>query len=318
MSFRRAYQIILVALGLIALAGLAHGQQQSKRLILKDGSYQIATKWEMKGDHVRYYSAERYEWEEVPNSLVDWLATEKFNKERESGATRQTSEEARQVDAEEEAERKAEEARSPQVAPGLRLPPTGGVFLLDTWRDQPELIELAQNGADLNKQTGTNILRATINPLAKNKQTMELKGLNARVQAHVQQPVIYLNIEPDENAKPSEKPTYRIVRVQQKAKDKLRVVGALKIGLTGKMKEEAASVPTSVEPVSGGWLKVAPTVPLAPGEYAVMEMLGEQINMFVWDFGVNPGAPENPGTWKPSPSNKAGAKEAPVLRGKQQ
>jgi hypothetical protein len=312
--FRQIYLLILLLLAVVALAVLVHGQQLSKRLILKDGSYQPVTKYEIKGERVRYYSAERFEWEEVPKSLVDWPATEKFNKQREAGISPPLSEEARQVSAEELAERQAEAARSPEVAPGLRLPPTGGVFLLDTWRDQPELIELVQNGADLNKQTGSNILRATINPLAKKKQTMELKGLNARVQAHVQQPVVYLNIEPDENAKPNEQPSYRIVRAQQKTKDKKRVVGALKIGLTGKVKEEASAVPTSVEPVSGGWVKIAPTVALQPGEYAVVEMLGEQINMFVWDFGVNPSAPENQGTWRPvQPARSPGA--GPVLNG---
>src|ERR1700736_3363247 len=145
----------------LAMATFAPAQQLAKRLILKDGSYQLATKWEVKGERVRYLSAERNEWEEVPNSMVDWAATEKYEKNRAAG---QPAPEALQLDQELEAERQADEQKSPHVAPGLRLPEDGGVVLLDTFQSQPQLVEPQQNSGELNKNMKGNLLRATINP----------------------------------------------------------------------------------------------------------------------------------------------------------
>src|ERR1700761_7524675 len=91
---------------LLALAALA----ESKRLILKDGSFQKVTQYQMVGDRVRYYSAERSEWEEMPKELIDWAATEKYEKDRAAGKV--PSENARTVDAEEAAERAKLEAET--------------------------------------------------------------------------------------------------------------------------------------------------------------------------------------------------------------
>src|SRR6266478_8801895 len=94
---------------LLAIFTMAHAEERAKRLILKDGSYQLATKYEIKGDRVRYYSAERYLWEEVPSSMVDWDATKKWEAQADAGV-RSTQEEMNKEDA---AEQAAEEAKSP-------------------------------------------------------------------------------------------------------------------------------------------------------------------------------------------------------------
>jgi hypothetical protein len=286
---------------------------QARRLILKDGSYQSVTKYEVHGERVRYFSAERGEWEEVPKSLIDWDATDKFEQGREQG---KLAPEAVELDKQLDAERKAEQARSPQVAPGLRLPDEGGIFLLDTYENQPQLSELQQSGGELEKNTKTNVLRAAINPFAGVKQTIELPEEHARIQSHTTVPSLYINIDSNNNdanqgapatvqaagEPPPLAPTERLKIIRIEVKAGKRVAGAVKIAVTGKMKADERFVAATVTPMTGGWIKLTPTEPLATGEYAVAEMLGKEgMNLYVWDFGVNPAAPANQSAWKPDP-----------------
>jgi hypothetical protein len=322
---------VLLALLALFLALPAPAQDLSRRLILKDGSYQLITKYEVKGERVRYMSAERDEWEEMPSSLVDWPATEKFEKDRAAGAS---VPEAVQLDKEIEKERETEEAQLPQVAPGLRLPEPSGVFLLDSFQGETQLNEIQQTAGDVNRNTKGNIFRGAINPVASAKQTIELDGAHATVQSHVGVPSLYINIEDEPNqpaqpAQPTSKDSsrgaqgpqqpeqpqqaeqpivpfdrFRIVRTEVKGGK--RIVGDVKRQVTGKVSQEQHVVKTTIDRVSGGWLKLTPTEPLAPGEYAVVEIMGKEgMNLYLWDFGVNPKAPANANPWKPE------AKDAP-------
>jgi len=332
-SFTQRTGVLLAAILGLALFCLptipAAAQNQARRLILKDGSYQSVTKYEVHGDRVRYYSAERGEWEEVPNSMVDWDATEKFEQGRQEG---KPAPEAVELDKELEAERQAERARSPEVAPGLRLPDEGGIFLLDTYENQPQLAEVQQSGGDLEKNSKSNILRAVINPLAGSKQTIELPGPHSRIQSHTTVPSLYINIDLNNNAgapaSATEKPAageppapalasserFKIIRVE--VKNGKRVAGTVKVAVTGNTKTDERFVAATSTTLTGGWVKLAPNEPLAVGEYAVAEMVGKEgMNLYVWDFGVNPSAPANAFTWKPeAPAAAPKTEQAPELQ----
>src|SRR5450631_198895 len=292
---------------LLALPSHCAAQAQSKRLILKDGSYQIATKWEIKGDRVRFFSVERNEWEEIPNSLVDWDATKKYEEDR---ATGKESKEAAELEKEMQEEREEEELRSPHVAAGLRLPPEGGVYALDTYLSMPELVPLDQSTGEVNRHTGHNVLRAAINPLAGAKETIDIAGPRSKIQIHASLPAIYINLDASqqEPASDSAKPgaelpwdRFRIVRAE--VKNDKRVVGALKSSVTGKTSQEQETVPATAEQMSEGWIKLTPKAPLEPGEYAVAELLGKQgMNSYVWDFGVHADAAANLSVIRPDPT----------------
>ncbi len=316
-------------LALVLLLGLpAAAQDTTRRLILKDGSYQLVTKYEVKGDRVRYYSTEREDWEELPNSLVDWPATEKYEKDRAANAS---VPEAVELDKELARDEELAEAKLPEVAPGLRLPENQGVFLLDNFQGEPQINELQQTAGDINRNTKGNIFRGAINPVAGLKQTIELDGAHAKIQTHVAVPSIYINVDqelpaadvparPDSTKQQPQQPQqaqqamvpfdrFRIVRTEVKG-DK-RVVGSVKRQVTGKISEDQHLVKTTVTRVTGGWLKVTPTETLAPGEYAIVEMMPKEgMNLDVWDFGVNSKAPANANPWKPEKKTAPSAKPA--------
>src|SRR5882762_10089918 len=56
---------------------LPGGAPNGKKLILKDGDFQLVREYMRNGERVRYYSLERGAWEEIPASMIDWVATQK-------------------------------------------------------------------------------------------------------------------------------------------------------------------------------------------------------------------------------------------------
>ena len=288
------------------------------RLILKDGSYQTVSKYEIRKDRVRYISAERGgDWEELPLDLIDWAATQAYAKQHANDpifAHDPAHEETNQTAAEIDAEEKADRSRNLEVAKDLRLPDETGIWALDYFHDAPELVELEQNSGDVNERSGHNLLRSMLNGAGATKQTIQLNERHAKPALHEPQPVIYVSIDEDSDEPGPEAITVdthgasgasktiersvassRYIIVRATVKKDFRVVGSVKIGPDGNAVPAEDVTLTKAELLPGKrWLKLTPKDPLPAGDYVLMEILSaKDVNASVWDFRIDQGAGDN-------------------------
>jgi len=290
---------LLLALLLIALQGVAG---TTRRLILKDGSYQSVQKYEIKGDNVHYLSAERNEWEDIPNSMIDWDATKKYEEdlEKKSKADQKPSpEEAAKIQAQQSAE-----ARTPEVAANLKLPETGGVFALDEKQGKPFLVELTTHTSHDVGHTARDVILKKVNPIAGHKVTIELNGAHSPVRVTSPRPVFYLN--PNKDPDTGEKldivsprtsaDAYRYSILKLDSNHNNRLVATVMTDIASQQTQNEKLIPVIAQLASGGiWVQIEPKQDLAPGEYAVVEMTGEAtFSAYVWDFGIGGSADEKP------------------------
>jgi len=300
------------------------GTSTNHRLILKDGTYQLVRKYEVVGDRVRYISIERSgDWEELPFDLVDWDATRKWERDHATEVEEQSSamKEAAAIDKEESAERDAAKFRRPEVAKGLELPDEDGVFALDTFEGNPELVEMLPT--ELNANTKSKHGLATLNPMAGAKASLELDGAHAKVHFHVNDPTIYLSLNARDDAEQvvshavtvntggaqdvasrkhgahSPSSGFAIVRVDERRA--IRIVGAIHMSPSGAVTQDEDVIPTKVDVLPGKhWLKITPAQLLTIGEYALVEIISpSDINQSVWDFRVDPQLGDNPASLGP-------------------
>ena len=300
------------------------GMATNHRLILKDGTYQLVRKYEVVGDRVRYISIERSgDWEELPADLVDWDATRKW--ERDHAAQQEESsdamKEAAAIDKEEAAERDEAKFRRPEVSKGLELPDEDGVFALDTFEGNPELVEMLPT--ELNANTKSKHGLNTLNPMAGANASLELDGPHAKVHFHVNDPAIYLSLNARDDAEQvishamtvntggakevasrkhgahSAASGFAIVRVDERRA--IRIVGAIHMSPSGNVTQDEDVIPTKVDVLPGKhWLKITPAQQLTIGEYALVEILSaSDINQSVWDFRVDPQLGDNAGSLGP-------------------
>jgi hypothetical protein len=247
------------------LAGLLCGA--TFKLYLKDGDYQTVREYKVEGDRVRYYSTERGQWEEIPVSLCDLQKTERERKRVADDLQKQAKLE--------DDEEKLQRAQRRELE---RIPMNPGAYILQN--DQVKTLEYAASNFVKNKKRQT-LQKVTPIPIVAGKATLELKGEHANFVVHESEPEFYLRMENQT----------RFGIVQLTPKKGSRIVEEVDIApVTNENFENPKQVPTFKRELMGGLYKIWPEKPLAPGEYALVEYTGEDIDMRIWDFAYAPAA----------------------------
>jgi hypothetical protein len=271
---------------------------RGKKLMLKDGSYQLVRSYERNGDRVRYYSVERGAWEEIPAAMVDWDATAKVaaaekSDEEALDAKVHTQEEANRIDTVMDID------ASLEVAPGVFLPPGEGMFLING----KHITQLEQAGADI-KTDKKQFLKQVLSPIpiVPSKRTVDIPGSHAKIRVSDSNLEFYLREAPPDPDRTS--PIMKSSRPGESGPD----VELLRATVKGEKRQLESITAYFGEQVAENrktmslqrW-EIAPTVyrftlgeSLPPGEYALAEILPDGMNLFVWDFGVDPASAGKP------------------------
>jgi len=266
-------------------AAAESGLPTGKKLMLKDGSFQLVREYEVDGDRVRYFSIDQRDWEEIPASLVDWDATKKSAADEAARkaaliAKVHAAEAARRADA-------MDIDASIEIAPKVFLPPGDGLFEFDGKAIYP----LQQDQADM-KFSKTQMLKQVLIPvpIVPTRHTISLPGTRAKFRLKSTQTEFYMRTAD------GREPQLDLIRAKvQGDKRSLENLDELfkEQATTGKI-----SIPIQRWEIAHGVYRFTLGASLEPGEYAMAEIVqGGATSLYFWDFGVD-------GNSAPPASNK--------------
>jgi hypothetical protein len=264
---------------------------RGKKLMLKDGNFQLVREYERKGERVRYFSLERGSWEEIPAAMVDWDATAKAEADSEKTSEALLS----KIHAQEEAtkiETVLDVDASLQVAPNVFLPPGEGMFAIEGRSVTP----LVQVGSQIKTDKKT-FLKQVLSPIpiVPGKRNIELVGAKAKVRINSAAPEFYLREAPPDpdrvtslyhSSRPGESgPEVELVRATVKGNK--RQLESIRSMFGQDIGAERKSIAINRWEVAATVYRFTLGEPLPPGEYALAEILSDGMNLYVWDFGVD-------------------------------
>ena len=241
---------------------------------MKDGSSQLVSSYEIKGDRVRYFSVDRSEWEEIPASQIDWAAT------KAAEAAEAKDDEA--LRAKIKADQAAATAMMPldvdaslEVLPGIFVPPGEGFFILDGHAIFP----LKQSEAVAKNSKGQMLKRMIVPvPVIPARTSVDLPGRRASFRITSRTPEFYFR------TKDAVEPQIELIRAQVKG-DRRHIENV--DSLFGQHTNNGKTVGMQLWPVAKGVYRFTLSQALTPGEYALAQFTSEGMDLFVWDFGVD-------------------------------
>jgi hypothetical protein len=258
-----------------ATAALPRG----KKLMLKDGTFQLVREYQVEGDRVRYYSIDQMGWEEIPESLVDWEATKKEGME-EAKRNVDLIAKARATDSARHAEPLDVDA-SIEIAPKVFLPPGVGLFEFDGKAIYP----LTPADPDIKFSTTQRLKQVLVPiPIVPTRHTVSLDGPHAKFRMRSTGVEFYMRTAD------AREPNLDLIRA--KVHGDKRSVENLDELFNQKGASGRVVLPLLRWEVAPGVYRFTLYQTLDPGEYAVAEAIESGgTNVYLWDFGVDPGTP---------------------------
>lgn len=252
---------------------------RGKKLMLKDGTFQLVREYQIEGDRVRYYSIEQMGWEEIPESLVDWDATKKSGMD-EAKRNVDLIAKARATDSARNAEPLDVDA-SIEIAPKVFLPPGVGLFEFDGKAIYP----LAPADPDIKFSMTQRLKQVLIPiPIVPSRHTVSLDGPRAKFRMRSTGVEFYMRTAD------AHEPNLELIRA--KVHGDKRSVENLDELLNTKQASGRILLPLLRWEVAKGVYRFTLYQNLEPGEYAVAEAIESGgTNVYLWDFGVDPGTP---------------------------
>jgi hypothetical protein len=248
---------------------------KGKKIILKDGTYQLAREYSVEGDRVRYWSVESSQWEEIPASLVDWDATHKSEAEQ---AARDAELKAKiRASALAQRTKDIDVDRSLEIKPGIFLPDGVGLYALDR---NNSIREMKQSTAEVKRSTGREVEKILSGvQLIPGKATMDIPGERAAIRISTAEPEFFMRTVD------RREPRFRLLRAQVKGGH--RLIDSISIRFTGEEKHNATDIEIQTWVPATGVYRYTVDERLEPGEYAFVEMTEDGISGYVWDFGID-------------------------------